>query len=142
MRVADAMTTPVVTVSADESLREAAAPICEEDIGSVVVTRDGNPAGILTERDFVAAGREHDRPFSEIPVYAAASGPLVTIQPDALVRQAAQKMRDEGVKRLPVADGIDLVGILTASDLLGVQESLDAEAKRYVQEREDWTTQR
>ncbi|MFC3477418.1 CBS domain-containing protein [Halobacterium litoreum] len=138
MRVADAMTSPVVTVPADASLRKAADRICEEDIGSVVVTRDGNPAGILTERDFVAAGREYDRAFGEIPVYAAASGPLVTVRPDASLRKAAREMSEAGVKRLPVADGIDLVGILTASDLVGVGESLDSAAKRYVQEREDW----
>lgn len=139
MRVADAMTASVVTVPADASLHAAAELLCEEGIGSVVVTRDGNPAGILTARDFVAAGREYDRAFNDIPVYAAASGPLVTIRPEATLRQAARSMDEEGVHHLPVADGIDLVGILTTTDLVAVVEELEPETREYLQERSEWT---
>ncbi|MFB6072455.1 MAG: CBS domain-containing protein, partial [Halobacterium sp.] len=139
MEVSDAMSTPVVTVSAEASLSAAAERMREESIGSVVVTRRGNPAGILTEGDFVAAGLEYDRPFSDIPVYAAASGPLVTIREGATLRQAARKMHEEAVKHLPVADGIDLVGILTTSDLVAVQEELGAEARAHLTQRAEWT---
>ncbi|WP_232702904.1 CBS domain-containing protein [Halobacterium wangiae] len=139
MQVADAMTNEVVTVAAEASLHAAAGRMLTEGVGSVVVTREGNPAGILTEADFVAAGHEHDRPFGEIPVYAAASSPLVTIGPTATLRAAAAKMSEERIKRLPVAEGIDLVGIVTATDLLAAQGDLDAESRRYLREREEWT---
>lgn len=139
MQVADAMTKQVVTVAAEVSLRAAADRMLSEGVGSVVVTRDGNPAGILTEADFVAAGHEHDRPFSEIPVYAAASSPLVTVRPTASLRAAAATMSEEGVKRLPVADGIDLVGIVTATDVIASQDDLDTETRSYLREREEWT---
>jgi len=139
MQVADAMTKRVVTVDAEVSLHDAADLMLSECVGSVVVTRDGNPAGILTKSDFVVAGHEYDRPFSEIPVYAAASSPLVTIQPTATLRSAAAKMTEERIKRLPVSEGIDLVGIVTATDLLAAQADLDAETRRYLREREEWT---
>jgi CBS domain-containing protein len=141
MQVAEAMTNRVVTVAADASLRAAADLMLSEGVGSVVVRRDGNPAGILTEADFVAAGHEHDRPFSEIPVYAAASSPLVTTGPSATLRSAAERMNEAGVKRLPVADGIDLIGIVTATDLLAARSDLDAEAREYLREREEWTVE-
>jgi CBS domain-containing protein len=140
MRVEDAMTTAVVSVPAEASLHEAADRMLARGVGSVVVTRDGNPAGILTEHDFVAAGHEYDRPFAEIPVYAAASRPLETVEPSASVERAAHQMREAGVSHLPVADGLDLVGIVTTTDLLGVRDRIDDDAERALRERENWTT--
>jgi len=139
MRVEDAMTTPVVSVPADASLPEAADRMLAREVGSVVVTRDGNPAGILTEHDFVAAGHEFDRAFGEIPVYAAASRPLETVGPSATVERAAHQMHEAGVSHLPVADGLDLVGVVTTTDLLGVRDRLDDDAERALRERENWT---
>jgi len=140
MRVEDAMTTAVVSVPAEASLREAADRMLAREVGSVVVTRDGTPAGILTEHDFVAAGHEYDRAFGQIPVYAAASRPLETVQPSASVERAAHQMHEAGVSHLPVADGLDLVGVVTTTDLLGVRDRLDDDAERALREREQWTT--
>jgi CBS domain-containing protein len=139
MRVEDVMSAPVVTAAANASLLAAAERMLEADVGSVVVTKDGDPAGILTEHDFVAAGHEHDRAFSEIPVFAAASRPLITIEPSATLARAAHEMRDAGVKRLPVADGLDLVGIVSAGDLLGERDNLDDDARRALRQRDEWT---
>jgi CBS domain-containing protein len=139
MPVSDAMTETVVSVSAHASLRAAAEKMLEAEAGSVVVTSDGDPAGILTEHDFVAAGHEHDRAFSEIPVFAAASRPLITIEPSASLARAASEMRDAGVKRLPVADGIELVGVVTVTDLLGERDKLDDDTRRALQQRDEWT---
>lgn len=140
MRVEDAMSTSVVSVAADASLHEAADRMLAERVGSVVVTRGGDPAGILTEYDFLAAGHEYDRAFGEIPVYAAASRPLETVQPSASVERAAHQMHEAGVSHLPVADGLDLVGIVTTTDLLAVRDRLDDDAERVLRERADWTT--
>ncbi|WP_232686427.1 CBS domain-containing protein [Halobacterium zhouii] len=138
MRVEDVMTDVVVTVDADASLRTAAGRMVEERVGSLVVTADGDPAGILTETDFVSAGYEHDRPFSEVPVHAAMSRPLVTVGPAETVRAAARTMRDRGVKKLPVADELDLVGVVTTTDLVAVQDDLARETREHLDERETW----
>nr|WP_272904681.1 CBS domain-containing protein [Halobacterium sp. TGN-42-S1] len=134
------MTTAVVSVPAAVSLHEAAGRMLDAGVGSVVVTTDGDPAGILTEYDFVDAGHEHDdRSFTEIPVYAAASRPLETVEPTATVDRAAHQMHETGVSHLPVADGLDLVGIVTTTDLVGVRDELDDDAERALRERADWT---
>lgn len=138
VRVDDIMTTAVVAVPADASLHDAADRMLATGVGSVVVTRDDNPAGILTEHDFVAAGHEHDRPFDEIPVYAAASRPLETVSLSATANRAAHTLRDAGVSHLPVADGLDLVGIVTTTDLVGVRDHLDADAEHALRERTAW----
>lgn len=139
MRVEDAMTSAVVSVPAATSLRAAAGHMLSEGVSGVVVTRDGDPAGVLTEHDFLAAGHEHDRPFSEIPVYAAASGSLVTIEPSASLQRAADEMRSKRIKRLPVTDGLDVVGIVTVTDLLAVYDRLDEDTRAALRKRDEWT---
>jgi len=138
VRVRDVMSTDVVAADAEASVRAAVGLMLEEGTGSVVVEKEGNPAGILTKVDVLDAGHEHDRPLSEIPVYAAASSPLVTVEPSATVRAAAQRMFDYGIHHLPVADGLDLVGIVTATDLLEAQEDMLGEAQTADERREEW----
>lgn len=138
MRVDEVMTRDVVTADVNDSIREASGQMLEHGTGSVVVLKDGDPAGILTKVDVMRAGHEHDRPLSEIPVYAAASRPLVTIKPSTTVRTAATRMFDNGVHHLPVAEGLELAGIVTATDLLEAQEDLLKQSQEYEEQREEW----
>ncbi len=139
MRVREVMSTEVLSSAADDSVREAVGRMLDEGTGSVVVEKDGNPAGILTKVDVLEAGHEHDRPLSEIPVYAAASRPLITVEPSATVSAAAARMFDYGIHHLPVADGLDLVGIVTATDLLEAQDDLLVAARGTDERREEWS---
>ncbi len=139
MRVREVMSTEVLSSAADDSVREAVGRMLDEGTGSVVVEKDGNPAGSLTKGDVLEAGHEHDRPLSEIPVYAAASRPLITVEPSATVSAAAARMFDYGIHHLPVADGLDLVGIVTATDLLEAQDDLLVAARGTDERREEWS---
>lgn len=138
MRVADVMTSHVVTADVKDSVRQAAGQMLEYGTGSVVVFKEGDAAGILTKVDVMRVGHEHDRPLSEIPVYAAASRPLITVKPSATVRAASTRLFDHGIHHLPVAEGLELDGIVTATDLLEAQEDLLAEAHELDQQREEW----
>ncbi|WP_353634576.1 CBS domain-containing protein [Halobacterium sp. NMX12-1] len=138
MRVRNVMSTDVLAIDAEESVRDAVGRMLDRETGSVVVEKDGNPAGILTKVDVMTAGHEHDRPLSEIPVYAAASHPLITVEPSATVRAAAAQMFDYGVHHLPVADGLDVVGVVTATDLLEAQDDLLREAHETDERRTEW----
>ncbi|WP_244605499.1 CBS domain-containing protein [Halorussus marinus] len=142
MLVRDAMTTDVVTVPADAPLRRAVGVMLREGVGSAVVTRDGDPAGIVTETDALKAGYRFERPFGEIPVTKAGSDGVVTISPDATVRTAVRRMRAEDVKKLPAVEGLDVVGILTMTDVVREQETLIDEAIRLEQGRSGWTPDR
>ncbi len=131
------MVTAIVTVDRDVSLVTAATAMLSAGVGSVIITVDGTPAGIVTETDALAAGCEVDcHTFAAIDVATVASAPLVTVQPSASVRTAVKRMRDEKVKKLPVLDGMALQGIVTLSDvawhvpdLLREVQDLEADAK-------------
>ncbi|WP_408958494.1 CBS domain-containing protein [Natrinema sp. 74] len=108
----------VITAPPDESIRDLAATMQDEAVGSVVITDDGTPAGIVTDRDLVtqvlAAGTDPDDVVAEDVM---ADDPH-TIDHDAGFYQATELMSERGVRRLPVTgpDG-ELAGIITVDDL-------------------------
>lgn len=142
MLVRDLMTTDVVTVDADASLAEAARSMLSAGVGSVIVTRDGTPTGIVTESDALAAGAVADVPFEGIDLAEVMSEPLVTIEPDITVRAAVERMDAEDVKKLTVLDGMTLLGILTMTDVVQSYHDIVREAHQLDDRREGWESKR
>lgn len=115
--IRDVMKKDVVSVDEETSVLEAAKLMGERHLGSVVVTKDGKPTGIFTERDFLSKVIVEGRELDDVSVGSYASKPLITISPNFLLKEAASIMADMKVKRLVVMDNDELVGIFTASDL-------------------------
>lgn len=135
MFVRELMSTDLIIVDVETSLAEAARTMLSAGVGSALVAREGTPTGIVTETDALEAGASADEPFDEIPLETAMSSPVETIQPDVTVRAAVQRMDEEGVKKLPVVDGMEFLGIVTMTDIvLGyhdiLREAHDLEARR------------
>ncbi|CAI49788.1 CBS domain protein [Natronomonas pharaonis DSM 2160] len=118
MLVKEAMTERVVTCHANVSLRTAAGRMLRNDVGSVIVRDDETPVGMVTETDALRAGFAADVAFSEIPVSKVMNRPLVTITKDKTLRRATERMEEENIKKLPVVEDFDLVGVLTAHDVI------------------------
>ena len=118
IQVDDFMTRTVVTADEKTSVRTILKTMGEERIGSIVITRQGKPFGIFTERDLLSKIIVEDKTL-DIPVVEVASSPLITIPSGTSVHEAAATMAIKHIKRLPVAapDGT-LVGVITARDLV------------------------
>ncbi|MXV62851.1 CBS domain-containing protein [Natronorubrum sp. JWXQ-INN-674] len=121
--VAEIMVTDVVTAPPDASASHAAALMRDEHVSSVVVVRDGNPIGIVTEGDFATHLCERAN-LSGVDLEAVMASPLETIAPDTAIVNAVDRLRGNGLEHLPVVehgDGEDadddLVGILTTTEL-------------------------
>ena len=112
--VRDVMTTVVRTIAPEQPARVAARSLASAGVGSVIVIEDGEVVGIVTSDDLVGCLAEGD---GDVPVREIQSSPVVTVTPDTEVGDAARLMREETVTKLPVCDGGDLVGIVTATDL-------------------------
>lgn len=140
MRVRDAMSSPVVTVPVDVTLREAAAAMSRNGIGCVLVTAEAEepPRGILTESDALRAAGRRDVPLSSIPVREVASHPLVTVQPHRTLGYAVDTMVEHGVKRLPVVDGMEAVGIVTLTDIALRHDEIKSEGVELGEARKRW----
>jgi CBS domain-containing protein len=113
--VKDLMTKGVLRIDAQKTVFEAAELMCQKEVGDLVVTDGEMPRGIVTERDFVrrvvAKRRSLNTKVSEIM-----SKPLITIDPDAPLKEAARKMVKNRIRRLPVLKDHKLVGIIVVSD--------------------------
>lgn len=118
MRVIEAARKQPVTIGADHTVTEAAEVMDRSAVGSlVVVEADGRPVGIVTDRDLVVRGLAH-RCDPDARVDSAMSTDLVTMSPDADLRDALKLFEDHPVRRLPLVDGDRLVGMITIDDLV------------------------
>ncbi len=133
------MTDDVVSVSRSATLREAVERLLTEEVGSVIVlSEEGNPVGIVTETDALEAVYQTGEPFSEIEVANLSHRPVVTTKPKATVPHVANDMASKGVKKAPVMDDLDLVGIVTMSDIVWHLSELRKEASSYGEAISQW----
>jgi CBS domain-containing protein len=119
------MTPGVRTVSPSQSLAEAAEVMKGEDVGSVPVVEEGRLAGIVTDRDIVTRAVAERRDPQTVKVGEVASQELVTVEPEQDLDEALALMARHQVRRLPVVEAGQLVGMLAQADL-----ALEAKEKK------------
>jgi len=115
--VRDTMTANPLSIETSASVVEAARLMRQEHIGSLPVVKGGRLVGMITDRDLalrvVAEGAEP----GSVTVGEVASHDTVTAQPDQDLDEALRLMAHHQVRRLPVAEGGRLVGILAQADI-------------------------
>jgi CBS domain-containing protein len=118
MRVRDAMSTTILTVGPEHTLREAARRMADRGVGAAVVhDPDGQGTGILTERDVLrAVGAGLDPDGERVGSHLTAE--LVYATPDWTLVQAAEAMSRGGFRHLVVLDGPEVAGIVSVRDLM------------------------
>jgi CBS domain-containing protein len=152
------MTADVITVGRDASLKEAARRMIEAGVSGLAVTDDEGLAGVITEADFVKSESDR-RPkkrarvlswFShdvEVPHFERLVGDVmtsnvVTISPETDHAEAARLMQTKRIKRLPVVDDGELIGIVSRSDILRAfarpDESIIGELQDHVMRKVLW----
>ena len=114
-KVKDFMTKGVLTVDEEKTIFEAAELMSQKEVGDVVVLKGEIPRGIVTERDFVRRVVAKKTPL-DAKISDVMTKPLITISPDASLKEAARKMVNSGIRRLPVIEQHKLVGIIVVSD--------------------------
>jgi len=111
------MSKQVVTADEGTLLENVAKIMAEKHVGSVVVTSQGEPIGIFTERDLLTKFLAKDRSLIE-EVGNVCSSPLITAPVGISAHDAASIMVGKHIKRLPISKGDKLVGVLSARDLV------------------------
>jgi CBS domain-containing protein len=107
----------VITVEEKTSVDAVAKIMGENRIGSVIVTSQGEPKGIFTERDLLTKFLVQDKPLTT-EVGNVCSFPLITAPLGISVKDAAAIMSSKGIRRLPIVEKGKIVGIVTARDLV------------------------
>jgi CBS domain-containing protein len=125
MVVKDIMSSPVVTLGEDATSNEVATLMDENDLGCVIIlNRLEKPVGIITERDLVGRVLARNLMPGAIKAKEIMTAPLVTIQPEATISEAARKMSRLDIRRLGVVYKGNLVGLISSRDILGVMPEL------------------
>lgn len=139
LTVRKAMIKDVVFLGRDAPAIEAALRISDHKIGCVVVTgAGGEVVGIVTEKDLVRKVLAQGRPVSSVKVSEIMTHPVITIDADSDILEAAKTMSEKDVRRLPVVDkGTGhLVGIVTDKDILRIQPEVVEVLKELLSLRE------
>jgi CBS domain-containing protein len=114
--VRDLMTSDPVTLPPDTPVRRAAQVMREQDIGDVLVVDGGRLRGIVTDRDIVTRGVADFDDLSTCSLADVCSDQLLTATPTDEVDTAIARMREAAVRRIPVVQDGEPVGILTIGD--------------------------
>ena len=119
INIGDIMTKSVISVDAALTINETAKMMEDAKVGAVIVMEDNVPVGIVTDRDFSVKVAAHAYQITE-PVKQIMSSPLFSINSDESVRIAADLMHERKIRKLPVIDDGNVVGIITATDIVNL----------------------
>ena len=117
--VRDVMSKDVRVVRPDSSVKEVVATMNKFDIGSVVVVQGERPVGIITERDILRRIVEPCLAPETLTARQIMTSPVITIDENASINEAAKLMVKKRIKRLLVTrNNNELVGIITFTDIV------------------------
>ncbi|HEX2407998.1 MAG TPA: CBS domain-containing protein [Nitrososphaeraceae archaeon] len=121
--VRDVMNSPIISSSPDSNIKEIAEKMKKERIGSIVIFKNEEPVGIVTDWDIVTDGFSRDVPPSSI-IVSEIMKRLYTIEGEETITEAARLLRKHNIKRLGVVYKNRLVGIISSSDVIAVTPDL------------------
>jgi len=129
----DIMTSDVLTVNETQTVQDAAALMSEYNVGAIpVVNNNGQMVGIVTDRDITlrttAQGQDANTPVSQVMT----AQQIVKGTPDMDVHEAANLMAEQQIRRLPVVENGQIVGMVALGDL-AVQDIYANEAEQALQ---------
>ena len=115
--VKDVMTRALISVDPITTLNQISKMMEQGGLGSILVKKDGVPSGIITDRDFAIRIAAHGVSL-DTPVEKITSSPLITIDSNDSILDAAKTMSDKKIRKLGVTEEGKIVGIITSTDLV------------------------
>ena len=120
MKARDVMTANPTTRRPEDDLRNVLEVMRKEDVGIVPITEgngDQKIAGVVTDRDIALYLGERDRKPSDVRASDVMTKDVVSVAPDADIHEVSRKMQDAQVRRVLVAEGKRLTGVIATADL-------------------------
>ncbi|MBL4933288.1 MULTISPECIES: CBS domain-containing protein [Clostridium] len=117
MQVKDIMSKDLVSLSQDDSVERAAQMMKQFDIGSIPVCQEQNLVGVVTDRDIAVRSVATGQNTSIQKIKDVMTSKPVTGTPDMDIHDAAKIMSDQQIRRLPIIQNNNLVGIVALGDI-------------------------
>lgn len=118
--IREVMSTDLVMLPADTSVQDAARTMRDRNIGDVIVEKNGELFGIVTDRDLVVRAMAEGKDAANTNLESICSHGLITLTADQTVKDATQLMKDKALRRLPVVEVDDagkVIGIISLGDI-------------------------
>ncbi len=124
------------TVDVDEPVLGAIQIMADRHVGALPVLRDGELAGIVSERDYARKVILLGRSSAETPVWQIMSSPVVSVGPEESVRRCMELMTERRIRHLPVVEAGRMVGVISIGDLVRAvieeQEETIAQLEKFI----------
>lgn len=108
----------IFRIGPDEPVLEAIRAMAEHHVGALLVMREQELVGIVSERDYARKVILKGRSSSETPVAQIMSAPVTTVTPDTTVDQCMRLMTDGRIRHLPVLERGRIAGVVSIGDLV------------------------
>lgn len=128
MKVSEFMTKDIASVNREDTVERAAQMMKEYNVGSIPVVSENKIVGIVTDRDIVLRAAAEGENIERQQVKDIMTSNPVVGKPDMDVHEAASLMSDRQIRRLPIVDKDNLVGMVSLGDL-AVEPKLQDEAE-------------
>ena len=117
MLVKEVMTKKVVTIEHDQSVFDACNKYKQYKVGCLLVIKNNSCAGIVTERDIIERTICNHKDPENTTVEQIMTSNIKTIHPLEKIEKAIEIMKNNNIKKLPVVQNEDIIGIITVTDL-------------------------
>jgi CBS domain-containing protein len=126
----------VYSVDPDAPVLEAVRLMAEHGVGALLVMRDAQLLGVISERDYARKVILKGRASNDTPVSQIMSAPVLTVAPAQSVRECMRVMTENRVRHLPVVESSRVIGVLSIGDLvravLEEQQQTIAQLEQYI----------
>jgi CBS domain-containing protein len=118
MKVKEIMSFPAITEDENASVTRILKHMELSRVGSIVITKEDKPVGIAVDYDIAAKVILKDRNSDEVKAKEIMSAPLISVRSNASVEEACGLLVMKGLRRLPVIEEGEVVGIISIRDIL------------------------
>lgn len=126
-------TSGLLTIDAHASVFEAARQMIEANVGSMLVTVEGEITGIVTERDYLRRVVLEEKSSRETSVQEIMTSPLIVVTPETTVEECMSIITERRIRHLPVADeGGEVVGLVSIGDVVKFNSTQQTAQIRYL----------
>ncbi len=124
----------VLAIEADASVFEAITRMVEANVGALLVTDEGDIAGIVTERDYLRRVTLKGRTDKETAIREIMSSPLIVATPQMTIDECMALMTDRRIRHVPVVEDGQVVGIVSIGDVVKFKSNQQSYEIQYLHE--------
>lgn len=117
MKAKEIMTTEVVSVDKDTSIQDAAKKMADTDVGSVIVNDKDTLVGIITDRDITIRGVAKKDDLKSVSCKEIMTSDVITANSDSNMEEVIGLMSDNQIKRVPIVEKDNVVGMISLRDI-------------------------